>query len=230
MPGFTFPAVGPLGLRFPTFPTRFLRFSVLCSAKTSRSSSRSPSVLPCRLPIPCMLSFLCVPSLRARSWARPRPIERREVVFRLTGPPLLTGFFYKETTGSPKFPSYPFELMHWSQIPVVTWLLAAFTELRLRHTCFKGFPKRGLTSRIPYPVYLTQPGLLPSGASKPSAFTPELPRAYPLKTTTIHISGLNTVPVFLIHPAQDSRYRVCPRISLLTCRLSFGQVGLAPTG
>jgi hypothetical protein len=27
---------------------------------------------------------------------------------------------YKETTGSPKFPSYPFELMHWSQIPVVT--------------------------------------------------------------------------------------------------------------
>ena len=49
-------------------------------------------------------------------------------------------------------------------------------------------------------------------------------------TTTIHISGLNTDPAPLIHPAPDSRYRVCLRISLLSCRLSFTQAGLAPAG
>jgi len=27
---------------------------------------------------------------------------------------------YKETSGSPKFPSYPFEHMLWSKTPVVT--------------------------------------------------------------------------------------------------------------
>ena len=46
------------------------------------------------------------------------------------------------------------------------------------------------------------------------------------KTTTIHISGLNTEPVFLLHSAPDLRYRFCLRISLLTCRLSFSQVGI----
>jgi hypothetical protein len=40
------------------------------------------------------------------------------------------------------------------------------------------------------------------------------------------ISGLHTQPAALIHPASDSRYRVCPRISLLTCWLNFSQVGL----
>ena len=47
-------------------------------------------------------------------------------------------------------------------------------------------------------------------------------------TTTIHISGLNTEPAPLIHPASDSRYRAYPRISLLTCWLSSSQVGLGP--
>ena len=45
-------------------------------------------------------------------------------------------------------------------------------------------------------------------------------------TTTIHISGLNTQPASLIHPASDSRLRFCPRTSLLTWWLTFGQVGL----
>jgi len=38
---------------------------------------------------------------------------------------------------------------------------------------------------------------------------------------------LNTEPAILIHPAPDSRYRGCLRISLLTCWLNFSQVGLS---
>ena len=45
-------------------------------------------------------------------------------------------------------------------------------------------------------------------------------------TTTIHFSGLNTYPAFLIHLASDSRYWVGPQISLLPCWISFKQVGL----
>jgi len=30
----------------------------------------------------------------------------------------------KETFGSPKFPSYPYEYMPWSKTPVVSWILA----------------------------------------------------------------------------------------------------------
>jgi hypothetical protein len=47
-----------------------------------------------------------------------------------------------------------------------------------------------------------------------------------LLTTTLHISGLNTEPAFLIHLASNSRYRVCSQASLLTCWLGFSQVGL----
>ena len=45
--------------------------------------------------------------------------------------------------------------------------------------------------------------------------------------TTIAFSGLYTEPAFLIHLASDSRYRAYPQTSLLTCRLGFGQMGLA---
>ena len=45
-------------------------------------------------------------------------------------------------------------------------------------------------------------------------------------TATIHFSGLNTDPAFLIHLASDSRHRACPQASLLPCWLDFGQVGL----
>ncbi len=45
-------------------------------------------------------------------------------------------------------------------------------------------------------------------------------------TTTIHFSGLDTDPLFLIHLASDSRYRVYPQVSLLPCRLDFRQMGL----
>ena len=88
--------------------------------------------------------------------------------------------------------------MKWSKTPVVNQVLA-----------------------IPHTI------LLPSSFQRLSAFTPEHPEA--ISTTTGNdISGLNTEPAFLIHPASDSRYRVYLRTSLLTCRLGFGQVGLVP--
>ena len=47
-----------------------------------------------------------------------------------------------------------------------------------------------------------------------------------LLTTTKSISGLNTQPASLIHPASYSHYWVCTWTSLLTCWLHFDQVGL----
>ena len=70
------------------------------------------------------------------------------------------------------------------------------------------------------------PGLLPSGFLRPSAFTSTTAGSYH-QTTTIDLSGLNTEPASLIRLASDSRYRAYPQTSLLTCRLGFGQVGLA---
>lgn len=61
--------------------------------------------------------------------------------------------YRKETPGSPKFPSYPFRYMPWSQTPVVTPTLA-----------------------------LTCSGLLPSACSTASAFFP-LDGSYPMTTT-----------------------------------------------
>ena len=48
-----------------------------------------------------------------------------------------------------------------------------------------------------------------------------------LRSATIHFSGLYTEPVPSLHPASDSRCRVCLRISLLSRRLPFAQVGLS---
>ena len=45
-------------------------------------------------------------------------------------------------------------------------------------------------------------------------------------TTAIGLSEFNTEPALLIHLASDSRYRVYPQTSLLTCRLGFDQVGI----
>ena len=86
--------------------------------------------------------------------------------------------------------------MLWSMTPVVTWTLA-----------------------------IAHPDLLPSSFLRPSAFTSNTAGSY-LQTTTIDLSGLNTEPASLFHLASDSRYRAYPQISLLTCRLGFGQVGL----
>ena len=61
-----------------------------------------------------------------------------------------SGNVVKETGGSPKFPSSPSEDMPRSQTPVVSYALA-----------------------------ITYPGLLPSGACKPSAFLSRNPERYP---------------------------------------------------
>ena len=68
--------------------------------------------------------------------------------------------------------------------------------------------------------------LLPSSFLRLSAFTSEMAGSYH-QTTTKGVSGLNTEPASLIRLASDSRYRAYPQTSLLTCRLGFGQVGLA---
>jgi len=76
--------------------------------------------------------------------------------------------FYKETIGSPKFPSHPSECMPRSQTPVVSCTLA-----------------------------LSRPGLLPSGHCTPSAF-PRCRLRNILWTTTIHISGLHHAAYILV--------------------------------
>ena len=106
----------------------------------------------------------------------------------------------KETSGSPKFPGYPFKLMPCSSTPVVSSALA-----------------------------LTHSGLLPSATMTTSAFplfmlaVIHCPRLYKFR-------GSITRPVFLLPLASDSRYRVYPQGSLLPCWLDFRQVGLSPTG
>src|SRR5499426_166757 len=75
---------------------------------------------------------------------------------------------YKDTIGSPKFPSHPSECMPRSQTPVVSWTLA-----------------------------LSRPGLLPSGHCTPSAF-PRCRLRNILWTTTIHISGLHHAAYILV--------------------------------
>jgi hypothetical protein len=112
----------------------------------------------------------------------------------------------KEIGGSPTFPSYPSEDMPRSQTPVVSWVLA-----------------------------ITSPGLLPSGASKPSAFLSVplgeislCPRLYPLR-------GSITRPASSLPPASYSHCWAGTWSSLLTCWRGFDQVGLelvefSPTG
>lgn len=49
------------------------------------------------------------------------------------------------------------------------------------------------------------------------------------KAATIDLSGLNTEPASLIHLVLNSLNWAYPQVSLQTCLLSFGQVGLAST-
>ena len=122
------------------------------------------------------------------------PPHRREF-------PCPTGRFpqpllYKETVGSPQFPSYPCECMPCSKTPVVSWLLAIFA-----------------------------PGLLSSGTWTPSTLV-HLWWTYPSDHNHLVFRGSITQPAPSLCPAPDSSYEVCPWASLLACRLSFGQVGL----
>ena len=131
------PSDGSLGPHFPIFWVTN-GDTVLCSATTATCPSRWPSLVA-RPPIPC-LSPMFVSFLQAR-WRSgtlaPTPglLGLPVRLFRLSD---------KETTGSPKFPGYPFELMPCSSTPVVSSVLA-----------------------------LSHSGLLPSATMNTSAFPPK---------------------------------------------------------
>jgi hypothetical protein len=90
---------------------------------------------------------------------------------------------HKETGGSPKFPSSPSEDMPRSQTPVVSWALA-----------------------IPHP------GLLHSGACKPSAFLSVLPGELSSCPRLYTFRGSITRPVSSLHPASYGPLRGGTRV------------------
>ncbi len=93
---------------------------------------------------------------------------------------------YKETSGSPHFPSYPYEHMLWSQTPVVsctlamshTGLLPSAASIASAFSCYAGLYK---TTTIHFSGLYTEPAsLIPSGfglplPGLPSDFTADLP-------------------------------------------------------
>src|SRR5215510_8229660 len=108
MPGVAFPPVGPVGLSSP--PSL-----VLCSAKTARCPSWVAS-LPLASQYPVCFLDLCSQS---GSWdcgsSRPTP---GLLVSRY---PCSSGVSDTETTGSPKFPSFPSgDMLRSPQTPVVS--------------------------------------------------------------------------------------------------------------
>ena len=119
MPGFPFPAAGPLGFGSPPYRSensdhRYygqLRLPDV-HLRLVRCSLSSPDTLYCSslFVVPCGLS-----EKLELSCPEPGvfPIRR--------SPPTV---LYKETSGSPKFPGYPCNYMPCSQTPVVSWSLA----------------------------------------------------------------------------------------------------------
>ena len=181
------PSGGSLGSHFPTFIGTMLGYDYQLFFSMACALARSS--------IPC-LSPRFVSSLQARQRSgtlalTPGLLGLPVRLFRLSD---------KETSGSPKFPGYPFELVPCSSTPVVSFALA-----------------------------LSHSGLLPSATMNTSAFPLVLltviycPQLYKFR-------GSITRPVFLLPSASDFRYRIYLRGSLLPCRLGFRQVGLSPTG
>lgn len=142
MPGFTFPTVGPSGLRFPTFPTGNANvpshryYDPLRLPKAHLGVVRFSLSSPDTLHHSSFFVFLSRERLAGEARAsspRRESSPQRSALLRL--------ILHKETIGSPKFPGYPCDDMPWSQTPVVSWTLA-----------------------------LSHPGLLPSSSSTLSAF------------------------------------------------------------
>ena len=114
------PLGGSLGSRFPTFP---VRFPYLTNGTMLRYDCHLPFSVHfasrCRSPIPCPASFpLCSVTGSPSGWKLPYVAEA-------LGQPVPSLFWRsgRETDGSPKFPSCPFEHMPCSSTPVVTcWL------------------------------------------------------------------------------------------------------------
>ncbi len=116
-----------------------------------------------------------------------------------------------------------------------SFMKVAPTSLYKEAICSPEFPSyphecmtRSQTPVVTCSLAITLTGLLPFVPFHAVGFHPYCGLSF--RTTTIHVSGLNTDPASLIHLASDSRYRVCPQFSLLPCRLSFGQAGLGPDG
>ncbi len=205
MPGGPFPPVGPLGRRFPTFPTRnsslpaigtMIRYD--CQKPVSGSfGSPSPH------PIPCIARLSLCPFFSTQA--------------RVRGSSLLsTPGVFTSTDGTPKPDCTQGD--HWlSQVPRLPPCIHALVldPGGVLHT-------RPLASRTAAFRPMETVGFLPTSGII-------------LQTTTLHISGLNTGPACLIRPASDSHLWAYPRTSLLTCWLDFSQVGLesyrpSPTG
>ena len=159
-------------------------------------------MLVTRLPIPCTLSFCSLFPWGTRIKGKCETFYAPGFFF--SGIPLPV--IHKETIGYPKFPDYPCRYMNWSQTPVVSYLLTLCASL----------------GGTPLFAFIR---LLPSAVCRASAFI-RLDGLI-LMSTTIHFSGLNTVPTSLIHSASYFRYRFCTWVSLLPCRLHFRQMGVS---
>ena len=151
---------------FPTFPVKFV-FDPRYYTRL-----RLPFVLLDALRSRSVINTLFVPSVRV-----PFPARYRSGTFALTPgllglPVRLFRLSHKETTGSPKFPGYPLELMPCSSTPVVTSALA-----------------------------ISHSGLLPSTSMTASAFPPIFRRLslaiFFHLSTIIQISGLYHTACFL---------------------------------
>lgn len=195
MPGFAFPSVGPFGSRFPTFPVRDGTPDPRYYARLRLPSgpSRVASLLA-RFPLPCAASSVRVP-FPARSQAE-APLSARSFV-----PPvhLVIRLSHKETDGSPKFPSYPYEDMPRSQTPVVS---RTHRPSALGTAAFRTATRRRLSTLF-------------------REHYPNGPRPYRFR-------GSITRPVFSLPPAPYTPLLESHAASLLTGWLGFGQVGLEP--
>ena len=104
---------------------------------------------------------------------------------------------FKETFGSPKFPSYPYKHMHWSKTPVAS--------LNTHHSAFRTVAFQHVEA-VGFPSYKS--GGYPFGPQQ-SLFRGSIQSLHPCS-----------------RPASDSRHRACPRTSLLAWWLTFGQMGI----
>ena len=184
MPGVAFPPVGSLGLGSP--PS-----SVLCSAKTAPRPSWVAS-RPLAPPyLVCFLGLCPLPGSLVGGSSTPTP---GLLVSRY---PYSSGSVGKETTGSPKFPSFPLT------------------------TCSALLRPRWYPARLAFPAA----GLLPSTRARVSAFSPASTGIIRW-TTTIHISGLNLAACRLATPGSVQPLTALHAGSLLSCWLDVAQVGL----
>src|SRR5262245_40218690 len=89
---------------------------------------------------------------------------------------------------------------------------------------------RSQTPVVSWVLAITSPGLLPSGASKPSAFLSVPLGEISLCPRLSPFRGSITRPASSLPPASYSHCWAGTWSSLLTCWLGFRQVGLEPPG